>query len=73
MYDELQQNKIDQVADRRLCELRQSKLDPFKSTWMQKPDVTLENAAPVQVSSPFSDVSPLQIVTPPNEAHDKTF
>ena len=73
MYDELQQNKIDQVADRRLCELRQSKLDPFKSTWMQKPDITLENAAPVQISSPFSDVSPIQIVTPPNEAHDKTF
>ena len=33
MYDELQQSKINEVADRRLCELRQSKLDPFKSAW----------------------------------------
>lgn len=33
MYDELQENKIKNEADKRLSQFKQSKIDPFKSGW----------------------------------------
>lgn len=77
MYDELQQSKINQAADRRLCELRQSKLDPFKSAWATPQELTTDALVPAHTSSPFSDATPIQdispIQTPLNEANDKTY